>query len=49
MRKQVILESSGNVDLSTLPQHAKTGVDLISTSAITLKASTIDFSLKLTR
>ncbi len=47
LREQVVLESSGNVDLTTLPGHAKTGVDLISTSAITLKAPTIDFSLKL--
>lgn len=47
-RDKVVLESSGNVDLATLQQHAKTGVDLISTSAITLKAKPIDFSLEIT-
>jgi len=47
LRDKVVLESSGNVDLETLPQHAKTGVDLISTSAITLKAKPLDFSLEI--
>jgi nicotinate-nucleotide pyrophosphorylase (carboxylating) len=48
LRDKVVLESSGNVDLESLPKHAKTGVDLISTSAITLKAKPIDFSLEIT-
>ncbi|MFX0098597.1 MAG: carboxylating nicotinate-nucleotide diphosphorylase [Candidatus Hodarchaeota archaeon] len=46
LRDKVILESSGNVTIETLPEHAKTGVDLISTSAITLKAPPVDFSLE---
>jgi len=47
LRNKIILESSGNVEAATLPQHAKTGVDWISTSAITLKARPVDFSLEL--
>jgi len=47
LRGSVIIESSGNVDVSTLPEHAHTGVDLISTSAITLKARALDFSQEL--
>jgi nicotinate-nucleotide pyrophosphorylase (carboxylating) len=49
LRGSVIIESSGNVDVSSLPDHARTGVDLISTSAITLKARAIDFSQELVR
>ncbi|MEX2683449.1 MAG: carboxylating nicotinate-nucleotide diphosphorylase [Candidatus Sigynarchaeota archaeon] len=47
LRDKVVVESSGNVDISTVAQHAKTGVDLISTSAITLRAKPLDISLEL--
>ena len=47
LRRSVIIESSGNVNLRTVAEHAESGVDIISTSAITLKASPIDFSLEL--
>ncbi|MHA1683167.1 MAG: carboxylating nicotinate-nucleotide diphosphorylase [Promethearchaeota archaeon] len=46
-RDKMIIESSGNVSLGTVAGHAKTGVDLISTSAITIKAEPIDISLEL--
>nr|MDO8088726.1 carboxylating nicotinate-nucleotide diphosphorylase [Candidatus Sigynarchaeum springense]MDO8117364.1 carboxylating nicotinate-nucleotide diphosphorylase [Candidatus Sigynarchaeota archaeon] len=47
LRDKVVVESSGNVDISTVAQHAKAGVDLISTSAITLRAKPLDISLEL--
>jgi nicotinate-nucleotide pyrophosphorylase (carboxylating) len=49
LRDKIIVESSGNVDISTVAQHARTGVDLISTSAITLRAPPLDISLELAR
>lgn len=49
LRDEVIVESSGNVDITTVAQHARTGVDLISSSAITLRAKPIDISLELAR
>ncbi len=42
INKRAIVEISGNVKLETLPELAKTGVDVISSSAIITKASTID-------
>lgn len=47
LRDRVLVESSGNVTLESAQAHASTGVDLVSTSAITLKVSTVDFSLEL--
>ncbi len=47
LRDKVDVQSSGNVDISTVAQHARTGVNLISTSAITLRAKPIDISLEL--
>ncbi|NMC06346.1 MAG: carboxylating nicotinate-nucleotide diphosphorylase [Candidatus Lokiarchaeota archaeon] len=47
LRDKVIVESSGNVDISTIAQHARTGVDLISTSVITLRGNPLDISLEL--
>jgi nicotinate-nucleotide pyrophosphorylase (carboxylating) len=47
LRDKVVVESSGNVDMSTVAHHARTGVDLISTSAITLRAKPLDISLEL--
>ncbi|MDD5658739.1 MAG: carboxylating nicotinate-nucleotide diphosphorylase [Actinomycetota bacterium] len=40
------IEASGNVRLETLEQICKTGVDLISSGAITNSAKAIDFSLE---
>lgn len=40
-----IIEASGNVNMKTLEDIAKTGVDVISTSAITAKAGTLDIGL----
>lgn len=39
------LEASGNVDLSTVVEIAETGVDMISTSKITMAAGTLDVGL----
>lgn len=40
--KKAIVEISGNVTLETLPELAKTGVDIISSSSIITKAGTLD-------
>lgn len=40
--KKAIVEISGNVTLETLPELAKTGVDIISSSSIIAKAGTLD-------
>lgn len=42
---QAITEASGNVNMKTLEDIAKTGVDIISTSAITSRAGTLDIGL----
>ena len=42
---RVVLEASGNVDLSTIHAIAETGVDFISTSKITMAAPTLDIGL----
>lgn len=42
---QAIVEASGNVNLSTVNAIASTGVDIISSSAIVAKASTLDLAL----
>ena len=44
--KQAIVEASGNVIYERLEEIAKTGVDIISTSAIVAGAETLDLSLK---
>ncbi|MBW3097879.1 carboxylating nicotinate-nucleotide diphosphorylase [Pseudohoeflea coraliihabitans] len=42
---RLVLEASGNVDLSTVHAIAETGVDFISTSKITMAAPTLDIGL----
>lgn len=42
---RAIVEASGNVNLSTVSDIAKTGVDIISSSAIVAKAPTLDLGL----
>lgn len=42
---RAIVEASGNVNMDTLIEIAKTGVDIISSSAIVAKASTLDLGL----
>lgn len=42
---KAIIEASGNVNLSTVSEIAKTGVDIISSSAIVAKAPTLDLAL----
>jgi nicotinate-nucleotide pyrophosphorylase (carboxylating) len=39
------LEASGNVDLDTVAAIAESGVDMISTSKITMAAGTLDVGL----
>ena len=46
--KKVALEASGNITLETIHLIAKTGVDYISTGAITKNVNAIDFSLRFT-
>ncbi len=44
--KKLELEASGNITLQTIRETAKTGVDYISTGAITKHVQAIDFSLR---
>ncbi|MDI6834530.1 MAG: carboxylating nicotinate-nucleotide diphosphorylase [Rhizobiaceae bacterium] len=46
--RRVMLEASGNVNLSTVRAIAETGVDYISTSKITMAAPTLDIGLDIT-
>lgn len=46
--RRVMLEASGNVNLSTIRAIAETGVDYISTSKITMAAPTLDIGLDIT-
>jgi len=42
---KIPLEASGNIMLDNVREYAETGVDYVSTSQITAKAATLDFSL----
>lgn len=42
---KALIEASGNVTLDTVGEIAKTGVDVISSSAIVAKAKTLDIAL----
>ncbi|MEO5829378.1 MAG: carboxylating nicotinate-nucleotide diphosphorylase, partial [Rhodanobacter sp.] len=44
---QVALEASGNVDLDTIGEFARTGVDFISVGALTKHLHAVDLSLRL--
>ena len=44
----VVLEASGRVSLSNVREVAGTGVDLISTSALTMGAPPVDLGMTLT-
>jgi nicotinate-nucleotide pyrophosphorylase (carboxylating) len=46
---RVILEASGGVNLESIAEIAKTGVDLISVGAITHSARSVDISLEVTK
>jgi nicotinate-nucleotide pyrophosphorylase (carboxylating) len=46
---RVILEASGGVNLESIGEIAKTGVDLISVGAITHSARSVDISLEVTK
>lgn len=45
INKRAIVEASGNITLETINNVASTGVDYISTSAITVKAGALDIGL----
>jgi nicotinate-nucleotide pyrophosphorylase (carboxylating) len=45
-REETIIEASGNVDLNTLEDVCKTGIDIVSVGAITHSAPALDFSLE---
>jgi nicotinate-nucleotide pyrophosphorylase (carboxylating) len=45
---RVALEISGNVDLTTIGDYARTGVDFISVGALTKNVRAVDLSLRLT-
>jgi len=42
---RAIVEASGNVNINTVNEIAKTGVNIISSSAIVAKAPTLDLAL----
>lgn len=44
---RAVLEASGNIDINTVAQVAKTGVDIISSGAITHSVKAFDISLKI--
>jgi nicotinate-nucleotide pyrophosphorylase (carboxylating) len=48
LQPNVVLEASGRVSLNTVRAVAETGVDLISTSALTMGAPPVDLALSLT-
>jgi nicotinate-nucleotide pyrophosphorylase (carboxylating) len=48
LEPRVVLEASGGVSLNTVRAVAETGVDLISTSALTMGAPSVDLGLTLT-
>lgn len=48
LKPDVVLEASGRVSLATVRAIAETGVDLISTSALTMGAPPVDLGLTLT-
>ena len=47
IKRDVVLEASGGVSLDTVRAIAETGVDLISTSALTMGAPPVDVALTL--
>ena len=47
IRRDVLLEASGGVSLDSVRAVAETGVDLISTSALTMGAPPVDIALTL--
>lgn len=46
-RKDTTIEASGNVNLDTLEDICKTGIDIVSVGALTHSAPAVDFSLEL--
>ncbi len=45
--RQILVEASGNITLETITEYAQTGVDLISSGAITHSAPAVDISFKI--
>ena len=45
LRKNIILEASGNITLGNIRSYAKTGVDIISMGVLTHSSKTLDLSL----
>lgn len=45
--RQILIEASGNITLETIAEYAQTGVDLISSGAITHSAPAVDISFKI--
>ncbi len=49
LRDRVIVEASGGITLDNVEDYAATGVDVISTSAITLRPARVDLSMEVVR
>ena len=47
INKQALVEASGNIDINNLKEVAKTGVDIISSGALTHQASAVDISMRI--
>jgi nicotinate-nucleotide pyrophosphorylase (carboxylating) len=43
-----VVEASGNMNLKTVADYAKTGVDFISVGALTHSATAVDLSMRIT-
>jgi nicotinate-nucleotide pyrophosphorylase (carboxylating) len=46
LRDKIVLEASGRIDMSNVGDFAATGVDMISSSYMTMRAPALDMSLK---
>ncbi|VUT27076.1 MAG: nicotinate-nucleotide pyrophosphorylase [Candidatus Methanolliviera sp. GoM_asphalt] len=49
IRKEIILEASGNITPQNLLDYARSGVDVISLGFLTHSVKGIDFSLEITK
>lgn len=49
LRKRVVLEASGGINLKNIGAYAKSGVDMISVGRITNGAPSVDFSLEVSK
>ncbi len=49
LRERVLVEASGGIDLANVASYAAAGVDIVSSSYMTLRAPALDMSLEITK